>query len=64
MSAMAEGLALNQRRFEAPFQLYDDLRCPRLKDYPPVAQAAHEVRYKRAQERQGVVRLAELRMVP
>lgn len=61
---MAKGLDSEVRQFEAPFQLWDDLRCPPLKYYPPIDEAAHEVRYKRAQKRDGVIPLLECQLVP
>jgi len=50
------------RHDDAPFQLWDDLGCERLKDYLPIAQAAYEVRYKLAQKRAGVILLSELHL--
>ena len=49
------------RQFETPFQLYADLGTPRLKDYHPVTQAAHDCRVRAAQRRLGIVPLSECR---
>jgi len=56
------GEALARRHDDAPFQLWDDLGCERLKDYLPIAQAAHEAHYKLAQRRAGVIPLSEFHL--
>jgi hypothetical protein len=57
------GEALGYRHDDAPFQLWDDLGCSSLHGFHPISSAIYEVHWKRDQKREGVVHLADLRLV-